>query len=404
MSLTNTMKIIGLSVYTIIVAFTPSMPNIYTFVVNSMEYTFSIAASAFLIYFLKTRPMPQQNFLNRILILITATILVQSARAEFMSLIACFWNSELKEFLKVNPLMVHFLSYRSLTLLLLGLASWLSAGRLMLFTNPVVFHKLRPTRTAAVSLFLTVVVITIDFIYGLVVCYDNPKTMLAVAFRVETGIEESFEINSTTVKQNSTGEQEEDTVQPCYHLPTVPILILSALLMEISRVIYVIITNFKKKKNSRKVNPVKKIKTRVSNKRDFALKRSKSQVKIASQNSVKSRRSHSLPVIPRISNLSIPSTQVGDSHDVTEKNIETNFVIDILKQQCMKTASVLTVCLVVGLVASILLYQFFSVSTVFKSKISLLMSNLVVVLLVSFDKDIILCFQEKVINALFNQG
>ena len=398
------MKIIGLSIYTIIIAFVPSMPNTYTFVVNSMEYTLSIAASVFLIYFLKTRPMPQRNFLNRTLILIIATILVQSVRAGIMSYIACFWNSQLKEFLQVNPLMVHCLSYRSLTLLQLGLASWLSAGRLLLYTNPVVFHKLRPTRTAAVTLLLTVIVIALDFTYGLVVCYDNPNTLSALAFRVETGIEELIEINSTAIKQNSTGKQEEDTGQPCYHLPTPLILILGSLFMEISRVIYVVIKDFNKKKNARKVNPVKTIKTSSSNKVHFVLKRSKSHVKISPQNSVKSRRSNSLPVISGISNLPIPSTQVGDSRDIKEKNTEANFVIDIFKQQCMKTASVLTVCLVVGMIASIVLYQFFSVNLVFKSKLPLLLSNLVVVLLVSFDKDIILCFKEKVINPLFNQN
>ena len=120
-----------------------------------------------------------------------------------------------------------------------------------------------------------------------------------IGFKTETGIEYSPTQFNTTDATNKTGEEEEHPNQ-CYHLPTIFIVILCALILEIAKLIFLLIKQYNKVKRENKINPsltCANISTNPSNPRP-ALVHSRS---ISEGLNVKSRtqRSLSLPMLSR---------------------------------------------------------------------------------------------------------
>ena len=246
-------KIICVLMHSCVVLIVPPIPNLYTFIIDCLAYTVTIAASVFVIY---TRPSSQKNILNKILILTVAAIILKCTRDILMAFIACFLTSELAEFIDTNPRMVYLLAIRYYLILKLGMAGWLSAGRLLLFTNLLLFHRLNPTRGAMVAVLITFSIGYIDFIYMSVVCADNLKnSKIWLNFMTDTGIT-NMSVENQTSKRNVTIEGEESS-NLCYQVPTIQLLLVCDLLMEVSRIVYLTLKEYKKK--NAKVGPIPSI-------------------------------------------------------------------------------------------------------------------------------------------------
>ena len=186
----TSIKIICVLIYSCAVLIVPPIPNLYTFTINCLAYTVTIAVSSFVIYFLNTRSASNKNIINRILVLLIATLILKSTRDFLVSAVACFWKHQLVEIIESNPGIIFLIDSRYYKILYVCLASGLSSGRLLLFTNPVIFHRLQPTIGAMVVGFVTLCVGSLDLIYTWTVCGDDLKrSTMFIHFSVETGID-----------------------------------------------------------------------------------------------------------------------------------------------------------------------------------------------------------------------
>ena len=251
----TSIKIICILIYSCAVVIVPPIPNLYTFTINCLAYPVTIAVSSFIIYFLNTRHSSNKNILNRILVLCIAVLILKSIRDFLVSFVACFWNQQLAEIIESYPGIIFLLANRYYKILWVGLASGLSAGRLLLFVNPVIFHQLQPTKGAMVVAFITLCVGSLDLLYIWTVCGDDLKrSKMLIDFSVETGIDEIRIGNTSNSSQTLT--KEEDAAQKfCYDLPVIPLVISSAIFMEMARFIYSVVKEYKKNKKAGKISP-----------------------------------------------------------------------------------------------------------------------------------------------------
>ena len=114
-----------------------------------------------------------------------------------MSYATSFWISQLKDILEVYPALVVLLSFRYYILLEISLVSCLSAGRLLLFTNPVVFHRLRLAFGIAILCCITFGISAFDFLYGWTVCFISlNETRTMENFKSEMRISKTIDSNS----------------------------------------------------------------------------------------------------------------------------------------------------------------------------------------------------------------
>ena len=247
----TSIKIICVLIYSCAVLIVPPIPNLYTFTINCLAYTVTIAVSSFVIYFLNTRSASNKNIINRILVLLIATLILKSTRDFLVSAVACFWKHQLVEIIESNPGIIFLIDSRYYKILYVCLASGLSSGRLLLFTNPVIFHRLQPTIGAMVVGFVTLCVGSLDLIYTWTVCGDDLKrSTMFIHFSVETGIDK---IRIGNLSQTLSKEDESHEI--CYELPVIQLVILSAIFMEIARFIYSVVQEYKKKKKAGKISP-----------------------------------------------------------------------------------------------------------------------------------------------------
>jgi len=247
----TSIKIICVLIYSCAVLIVPPIPNLYTFTINCLAYPVTIAVSSFVIYFLNTRSASNKNIINRILVLIIATLILKSTRDFLVSAVACFWNHQLVEIIESNPGIIFLIDSRYYKILFVCLASGLSAGRLLLFTNPVIFHRLQPTIGAMVVGFVTLCVGSLDLIYTWTVCGDDLKrSNMLIKFSVETGIDEIRIGNSS----QTLTKEEDESHKICYDLPVTQLVILSAIFMELARFIYSVVKEYKKKKKAGKIS------------------------------------------------------------------------------------------------------------------------------------------------------
>ncbi len=217
-----------------------------------------------------------------------------------------------------------------------------------------------------------------------------------IGFKTETGIEYSPTQFNTTDATNKTGEEEEHPIQ-CYHLPTIFIVILCALVLEIAKLIFLLIKQYNKVKRENKINPsltCANISTNPSNPRP-ALVHSRS---IPEGLNVKSRtqRSLSLPMLSRRRSAEPAPSQSATTPETRNLIQKTSLVGNVIKQQCKKTSIFITVFFLSGLFVIIMQYIFPEQSTSAQIVVVRLVTYLMVVLIVAFDKDICLCFRQNV--------
>ena len=472
----------------------PPNPSIYTFSINCLGYCVNLAASVFVIYFLNTRPLIQKNVLNRLLVLILLALILGSTRHFFVSFLSCFLSSNIYYLLETYPGIVHLLSYRYYVLLEICLASCLSVGRLLLFTNPVVFHRFHPSHGARMSCIISLSICAADFIYGWIMCFNGPSSArIMFNFEIANGLKERINSNSTLEEPtNKVHEKEENSF--CFHLPTIQVVMLFSLLMELSRIVYVLLKEVKNMKKNPVARPtVYNSNQAVSQRSSFnhpepcqtastfssgVLQRSSSQsiilVNEVGNNSIGQDVMDNTILIPveiirtdiesthdsllrpyeddrhvvinvssmrtseaNTSHLNDPSKRLSDSRrscsdlqDIVlsrpssinrvtpeiildphfrslnnptinqevegELNSNQSVVFNVIKQQCLKSGTFVTINILAGFIITVLMYTFPSFSNIPLMLVNRFLSYLLVLLLFLVDKDIIGCFYEKV--------
>ena len=184
-------------------------------------------------------------------------LICKSTRDFLVSFVACFWNRQLSKMMEIYPGVIFLLATRYYQILLVGLASWLSAGRMLLLTNPVFFHQLQPNKGAMVVAVLTVCVGVMDIIYTLIACgcgINLNRTRMFYHLKMETGIHEIRMSDNFNSSQNLTKEGVE-TQKFCYPLPVIQLLILLTVLMELTYFTFLVVKEHKKNKKAAKISP-----------------------------------------------------------------------------------------------------------------------------------------------------
>ena len=295
MSLKAWIKVTCVFAYMCLVAFVPEMPSIYTLCISCLGFCLTISASVILIHFLNTRPPAQKNLLNRILVLLTGVLNLGTVRCFLVSVLAYFWNSELKAVTDAYPAIIAgIFSVRFYTIMEIIVICILSTGRLLLFSNPAIFNNLAPFATpgAVFAGLLALGISALDMVLLSFMCSENPNTWMLFIFKSEAGInniqnnvmnnttriieddhyaknttriiEDDHYANNTTriieddhyanntiriieddhYANNTTRIIEDD--QLCSLPPTIYIVITSIMILETSTMVYIFIKEYKK--------------------------------------------------------------------------------------------------------------------------------------------------------------
>ena len=245
---TNVIKLFCFTGYLSLIVMVPGLPNKYTFVVEFLGFTLTVIASLLILDFLSTRPIVQKNLLNRILILLVITMLLGTTRNFFMTFVTSFFHTDLQLFVDSYPfLALTFLSMRVTGVMECFSVLALSVGRLLLYTNPVIFHNLNPTHGLLISIVIMIIVCCFDLTFTWISCYntdDLPDHNIIINLYSELGLKRpSAEVNITSLedgKKESNGKK-----HVCRPLPIAEVLLLGAFVLEVVRFIFVLI---KKKK------------------------------------------------------------------------------------------------------------------------------------------------------------
>ena len=256
MSLKTWIKVTCVFAYMCLVAFVPEMPSIYTLCISCLGFCLTISASVILIHFLNTRPPAQKNLLNRILVLLTGVLNLGTVRCFLVSVLAYFWNSELKAVTDAYPAIIAgIFSVRFYTIMEIIVICILSTGRLLLFSNPAIFNNLAPFATpgAVFAGLLALGISALDMVLLSFMCSENPNTWMLFIFKSEAGINniQNNVMNNTTriieddhYANNTTRIIEDD--QLCSLPPTIYIVITSTMILETSTMVYIFIKEYKK--------------------------------------------------------------------------------------------------------------------------------------------------------------
>ena len=269
MSLKAWIKVTCVFAYMCLVAFVPEMPSIYTLCISCLGFCLTISASVILIHFLNTRPPAQKNLLNRILVLLTGVLNLGTVRCFLVSVLAYFWNSELKAVTDAYPAIIAgIFSVRFYTIMEIIVICILSTGRLLLFSNPAIFNNLAPFATpgAVFAGLLALGISALDMVLLSFMCSENPNTWMLFIFKSEAGINniQNNVMNNTTriieddhYAKNTTRIIEDDHYannttriieddQLCSLPPTIYIVITSIMILETSTMVYIFIKEYKK--------------------------------------------------------------------------------------------------------------------------------------------------------------
>ena len=391
MGLKMWIKLIILVVYVGLMAIVPEMPNSYTLIVNCLGFFLTIMSSVFLLWFLETRPIAQKNLLNRILVLFVMLLLLTTVRSFLTSVLSYFWNMNLAHLIEEHPLLtVELLSTRSYMILTTTVMCSLSGGRLLLFVNPVLFNQIRPSTWACVVALIAITTEAIDIVYNCFICADQVSIkhdMVVLMFKIEMGIPVNF--TTPTVGK-------EDQQKPCFHLPIITLMTLLSILLEVSKLSYILIKEFIKFKKANQVAPRAK-QTNVPSlgpslpkrpNRMHNSSRSKSLTEIGA-NSAKQivLRRHSFSQLEskqlkdnenKVLTIKEPSVAAADRL----KNKKLKRYRNVIQLVCLRTGSFITVFGLIGLITFLMSFQSFGIMI-------RLISYILVILLVYFDKDIL---------------
>ena len=438
MSLKTWIKVTCIFAYMCLVTFVPEMPSIYTFCTNCLGFCLTISASVILIYFLNTRPPAQKNLLNRILVLLTGVLSLGTARCFLVSLVACFWNSELKAVTDAYPAIIAgIFSVRFYTIMEIIVICILSTGRLLLFSNPAIFNNLAPFATpgAVFAGLLALGISALDMVLLSFMCSENPNTWMLFIFKAEAGInniqnnvmnnttriiEDDHYANNTTriieddhYANNTTRIIEDDHYanyttriieddQLCSLPPTIYIVITSTMILETSTLIYIFIKEYKKLRRNKvsHAEPSRSVRSEVIwNQR--LIQRSESLPLVNSKVKENLRR-YSLHSVGGTAVDVCEAEIVVAAHDISTLTSQQNSnnaganEIKILAKQTfqkhfLKTASFITTFSLAGLLIKCV--SFITAGSSFRAFPEIAMIRLVayvlLVLIIYFDKDIL---------------
>ena len=248
MTFTNVIKLFCYTGYLSLIVMVPGPPNKYTFMVEFLGFTLTVIASLLILDFLTTRPNAQKNLLNRILILLVVTFLLGTTRNFFMTFVTSFFHTDLQLFVDSYPfLAITFLSMRVTGVMECFSVMALSVGRLLLYTNPVVFHNLNPTHGLLISTVIMIIVCCFDLTFTWISCYtthDLPDHTIIINLYNEQGLKRpTTEVNITSLED---GKKEHNGKQNvCHPIPIADVLLLGAFVFEVVRFIFVLIKNKK---------------------------------------------------------------------------------------------------------------------------------------------------------------
>ena len=412
MSLKTWIKVTCIFAYMCLVTFVPEMPSIYTFCTNCLGFCLTISASVILIYFLNTRPPAQKNLLNRILVLLTGVLSLGTARCFLVSLVACFWNSELKAVTDAYPAIIAgIFSVRFYTIMEIIVICILSTGRLLLFSNPAIFNNLAPFATpgAVFAGLLALGISALDMVLLSFMCSENPNTWMLFIFKAEAGINniQNNVMNNTTriieddhYANNTTRIIEDDQI--CSLPPTIYIVITSTMILETSTLIYIFIKEYKKLRRNKvsHAEPSRSVRSEVIwNQR--LIQRSESLPLVNSKVKENLRR-YSLHSVGGTAVDVCEAEIVVAAHDISTLTSQQNSnnaganEIKILAKQTfqkhfLKTASFITTFSLAGLLIKCV--SFITAGSSFRAFPEIAMIRLVayvlLVLIIYFDKDIL---------------
>ena len=128
-----------------LVVFVPPRPSFYTLVIDIVGFIMTLTSTILLVNFLNRRPAAQKYWLNRILLMFVCTMFFGTCRSITLIFLTSFFHEGLQEFHDTYPIFTaSFIVMRFAALPQGTVVSFLSAGRLLLFVNPVLFQSLSP--------------------------------------------------------------------------------------------------------------------------------------------------------------------------------------------------------------------------------------------------------------------
>ena len=281
----------------------------------------------------------------------------------------------------------------------------LSAGRLLLFTQPVIFISLNSYTGVLLTGVLSILGISADHLCRWLTCSRDQlrENMVFIAFKAGIGIQTETNSNHTvpTSQQNNNITQSKDNtdVDQCIDIPILKLGGVCFLFLEASKLVYTIAKEYSQHRKESKIthaaaNSQEIVLSKITPKQK--LKRSESLPEISVPVSKKKRRM-SLQIIGVYTSSvkgPTPKEKPGKSPRPRKKYLK-----GIFKQLCVRTSSLFTVFVIIGLIvlinASISKDGSVQLSvTAFLVTERLVMFTLVPLLCV-FDKDIVMHFKEK---------
>ena len=413
MSKHTLIKVVCLLVHTGLIMLVPDMPNIYTFIINCLGFIVSMSASVLLFRYLNSRPPAQKNILNRILALLILLLAALTIRSLLMSFVACFWSIHLSEIVMRYPILTTtVLSIRLYILAATATICTLSCGRLLLVTNPVLFHNIRHSSYGAiVAGALVFIVSVLDITYMSVVCNENTNTKPLFNFKMEMGIIAQDDFKTTIpVTDNPNATKSESEKKFCNAFPIFLVLVICSLFLETVKVLFVLVKEFqKKKKKTNQLRPTELIEV-ITDQSDIlrtnsgpggqpALGRSESFPLPYTVRIVSCQRRYSLQAEEATGPeaLEVDSTENQNTPNCTIENLnraaeEENLMLakEVITKQCMRTASIVTMFIVAALCANLIVTS--PISSVVELTLVRLTAYNLVVYLVLFDKDVLTYF------------
>ena len=393
----------------------PAMPSYYTFCVNTIGFVATTLACVFVIQFLNTRPTQQKNILNRILALSIIILLWWTTQRYIVSFLACFLTSEVTHLVNIYPLLTYFFfSVRNVVIAALCSMCCLSAGRLLLFTKPVIFISLNSYTGVMLTGFMTALGITADQLCRWLTCSgDQLKNHMSMKiFRASIGIQRDTFANQTiNHQQNGTNKNSENIKNDnqCSDLPMLKIGAACFLVLEASKLLYTIAKELiKQRKESKIINAPDNTQEMVCPKIPLKQKSTRSEsLPEISVLVIKKKRRKSLQIL-KISDCQITGTNSVITTGPTTKIIPKKNtgprhpkkrLKGIVTQLCVRTSSLFTGFTIIGLI--VLINASFSNDasvqlsvTAFVVTERMIMYTLVLLLCV-FDIDIVMHFKEK---------
>ena len=189
-------------------------------------------------------------------------------------------------------------------------------------------------------------------------CPHIQNTRIKIAFKIENGMLETQESKITRNSRQISSTQTGDDIQHCFPLPTAFTLMLSFVLLEIVRIIYVMDKEYKKKM----AIPIRAVGISVTARHDGLREHPFFQWAESYSASSCKDVTNSCPIfgvkdVP--GDRLIQENQEGSNVETNDVIVNSSFILDIIKKHCLKTADFITVFILFGL-GSVALYLIFS--------------------------------------------